>query len=106
LEDTVIHVLATIELGPDQRGAFIEEFHKLVPKVHAEVGCIEYGPAIDVATAIPIQTPPRGDTVLVIEKWDSLAALMAHLAAPHMDEFRAATANFVRSVTIQVLEPA
>ena len=102
----MIHVLATIELAPGQRQAFIAEFHKLMPKVHAEQGCIEYGPAVDVASPIPIQTPPRDDVVLVIEKWDNVAALLDHLAAPHMADYRAATAEMVRSVAIQVLEPA
>jgi quinol monooxygenase YgiN len=104
--DSMIHVLATIELAPGQRRAFLDEFHKLMPKVRAEAGCIEYGPAVDVATSIPIQTPPRDDAVLVIEKWESVPALVAHLAAPHMADFRAATAQFVRGIVIQVLEPA
>jgi quinol monooxygenase YgiN len=102
----MIHVLATIDLAPGQRQAFLAEFHKLVPKVRAEQGCIEYGPAIDVATSIPVQSPPREDVVLVIEKWESVQALLAHLAAPHMADFRAATALLVRGIAIQVLEPA
>jgi quinol monooxygenase YgiN len=77
-----------------------------MPKVRAEQGCMEYGPAVDVATSIPIQTPPRESVVLVIEKWESVEALLAHLAAPHMADFRAATGQSVRSVAIQVLEPA
>lgn len=102
----MIHVLATIELAPGQRGAFLAEFHKLMPQVHAEEGCLEYGPAVDLATPISIQLPPRNDVVVVIEKWESVAALEAHLAAPHMAEYRAATAEMVRGVAIEVLEPA
>jgi quinol monooxygenase YgiN len=101
----MIHVLATIELAPGQRGAFLAEFHNLMPKVQAEQGCIDYGPAIDVATPIPIQSPPRDDVVVVLEKWDSVAALEAHLAAPHMADYRAATAEMVANLTLQVLEP-
>lgn len=102
----MIHVLATIDIAPGQRPAFLAEFHKLVPKVRAEQGCIEYGPAIDVATSIPVQSPPRENVVLVIEKWESVKALLAHLAAPHMADFRTATAQLVRGIAIQVLEPA
>lgn len=102
----MIHVLATIELLPNQRQAFLAEFHKLIPKVHAEQGCLEYGAAVDVVTPIPIQSPPRANVVLVIEKWESVAALEAHLAAPHMADYRAATAEMVKSVTLQVLGPA
>ena len=101
----MIHVLATIELAPGQRQAFLAEFHKLMSKVHAELGCIEYGPAVDLATPIPIQTPPRDDVVMVLEKWESVANLMTHLVAPHMTEYRAATAEMVRGIALQVLEP-
>ena len=102
----MIHVLATIELFPSQRTAFLAEFHKLMPKVHAEHGCIEYGPAVELKTPIPIQSPPRDDVVLVIEKWEDVPALEAHLAASHMAEYRAATAEMVRGITLHVLEPA
>ncbi len=102
----MIHVLATIELAPGQRQVFLAEFHQLMPKVHGEAGCLEYGPAIDVPTFIPVQAPPRDDVVVVIEKWENLAALEAHLAAPHMADYRAATAAMVRRVSLQILEPA
>lgn len=102
----MIHVIASIELAPNQRPAFLSEFHKLIPKVHAEQGCLEYGPAVEVTTPIAIQSPPRADVVVVLEKWESVSALEAHLAAPHMAEYRAATAEMVRELTLQVLEPA
>lgn len=102
----MIHVLATIEVAPGKRDAFLAEFRKLMPKVHAENGCIEYGPAIDIASGIAVQDAPRPNVVLVIEKWTDLAALKAHLAAPHMDEYREAVKDFVRGVRLQVLEPA
>ncbi|MCB1804273.1 MAG: antibiotic biosynthesis monooxygenase, partial [Candidatus Competibacteraceae bacterium] len=42
-EGIMIHVLATIQLKPGQRAAFLQEFHQVMPKVHQEQGCIEYG---------------------------------------------------------------
>ena len=71
----MLHVLATIEVAEGKRTAFLAEFHKLVPLVRAEDGCIEYGAAIDVPTAIPVQTPVRDDVVMVVEKWTTLDAL-------------------------------
>ena len=50
----IIHVLATIEVKEGKRDAYLAEFHKVQPKVLAEVGCIQYEPAIDVQTAIPV----------------------------------------------------
>jgi quinol monooxygenase YgiN len=102
----MIFVIATIQLAPGKRADFLKEFHALVPKVHAEEGCIEYGPTIDVATLIPAQPPVRDDVVTVVEKWASLEALQAHLMAPHMLEYRGKVKAFVAGVSLQVLEPA
>ena len=62
----MIHVLATIHLQPGQRTQFLEEFHRLMPHVHAEAGCLEYGPAIDVQAGLPSPTPWREDVVVVV----------------------------------------
>ena len=78
----MIHVLATIEIAPGQRDAFLAEFHQIVPQVHAEDGCIEYGPAVDAVTDIGTQRQLGADTVVIIEKWESVAALKAHSVAP------------------------
>jgi quinol monooxygenase YgiN len=102
----MIHVLATIELAPKQREKFLEEFHRLVPKVHAEKGCIEYGPAVDAANDLPHQPEARPDTVVVIEKWADLNALKAHLQAPHMADYRERVKDLVRAVQLQILRPA
>lgn len=102
----MIHVLATIETAPGKRDEFLEEFHKLMPQVHAEKGCLEYGPACDTFANIPAQPPLRGNVVTVIEKWESLEALHAHLAAPHMIAYRNKVKDFVAGVTIHVLAPA
>jgi len=48
-EQKMIHVLATIELKPEKRGDFLKRVYQLVPKVKAEKGCLEYGPAVDAA---------------------------------------------------------
>lgn len=81
------------------------EFHKNLPNVHAERGCIEYGPTVDVKTDIKAQIPLRENTVTIVEKWESLQALQAHLQAAHMREYRERVKDFVASVTLQVLEP-
>jgi quinol monooxygenase YgiN len=102
----MIHVIATIEVAPGQRDAFLAEFRKLMPKVHAEHGCLEYGPAVDVASGIDVQDAPRPNVVLVVEKWSDLPALKAHLAAPHMNEYRDTVKAMLRGVRLQVLQPA
>jgi quinol monooxygenase YgiN len=102
----MIHVIATVQLHPGQRDAFLAEFHKIVPLVHAEAGCLEYGPTIDLPTDIPPQQPLRPDVVTVVEKWESLEHLKAHLTAPHMQEYRPKVKDLVVSTTLVILSPA
>jgi quinol monooxygenase YgiN len=102
----VIHVIATIELAEGKREAFLDEFRKIVPLVRAEAGCLEYGPAVDVATGIAAQAPPRDNVVTVVEKWESVEALKAHLQAPHMLAYRPRVKDLVVRATLHVLEPA
>ena len=102
----MLHVIATIELVEGQREAFLTEFRALVPKVRAEAGCLEYGPTVDMVSGIAAQGAPRKDVVTVVEKWSNLAALKAHLVAPHMEEYRPKVKHLVRSTTLQILEPA
>ena len=102
----MIHVLATIEVQPGQRDAFLREFHALMPLVHAEHGCIEYAPAVDCPTSIPVQARLGDDAVIIIEKWSDVAALEAHLKAPHMADYRVKVKPLVKGVTLRVLQPA
>jgi quinol monooxygenase YgiN len=102
----MIHVLAIITAKPGHRDAILKEFRANMPAVHAEAGCIEYGPAIDAEGIGPIQTALGPDTFVVIEKWESPAALEARGKAPHMAAYGAKTRPMVASRVIHVLSPA
>jgi quinol monooxygenase YgiN len=102
----MIHVIATINLNPGTRAAFLKEFLKLVPFVHTEDGCLEYGPTIDVNSGSPMQQFAGDDAVVVVEKWSSVAALQAHSKAPHMADYRVAVKDYVKSVQLLVTQPA
>ena len=102
----MIHVIATINVKPGKRDAFLAEFQRIVPLVHAEAGCIEYGPTVDVASGIIVQGPLRENVAVIIEKWESLDALKAHTSAPHMADYRVRVKDFVESVQLQILTPA
>lgn len=101
----MIHVIATIDLNPGTCDAFLAEFHKIVPPVRAESGCLDYGPTIDADTGIAAQGSVRPDVVTVVERWESLEHLQAHLVAPHMVEYRPKVKDFVKSVKLQILKP-
>ncbi len=102
----MICVIATIEIAKDKRKDFLAEFSKVVPLVRAEKGCIEYSPMVELATSIPLQPPVRDDVVTVVEKWESVADLEAHLVAPHMNDYRKAVEHLVVGVGLQILAPA
>lgn len=102
----MIHVIAPITVADGQRDAFLQAFGELVPKVRAEDGCIEYGPTIDVAADFLPQSAARENVVTVVEKWENLDALQAHLSAPHMVEFRERVKQIVQAIDLQVLQPA
>ena len=101
----MIYVIATVEVKPGKREAFLAEFHKNIPNVRAERGCIEYGPTVDVKTDIKTQVPLRENTVTIVEKWESLQVLQVHLQAPHMKEYREGIKDIVTGLSLQVLEP-
>ena len=102
----MICVIATIETAAGRRDDLLAVLQTLVPKVLAEKGCIEYAPMIDTPSGIGVQGPIRPNVVTMVEKWQSLAALEAHLNMPHMATFFAQTADMGLSLTIQVLKPA
>jgi quinol monooxygenase YgiN len=102
----MLHVLATIDLEPGKRAEFLTHIAWLVPLVCAEEGCIEYGAALDLPTPISVQATERPDTVMVIEKWESLSHLQDHLKAPHMVTYRERVVGLVKRVSLQILKPA
>lgn len=102
----MIHIVAVITARPGMREQILEAFRANVPAVHAEKGCIEYGPAIDAEGVGSFQAKFGPDTFVVIEKWESLDALKAHGASPHMAAYAARTRDMIASRVIHVLSPA
>ncbi len=102
----MIHVVAIITAKPGKREEILEAFRANVPAVHAEQGCIEYGPAIDAEGMGGFQTKFGSETFVVLEKWESPDALKAHAAAPHMAAYAAKTKDLIASRVIHVLSPS
>lgn len=99
----MIHVLASISIKRGKREDFLAIFNANVPNVLGEDGCIEYRPAVDVDTGLEPQVLDE-NMVTVIEKWESVDHLKAHLSAPHMLEYRKNVASLVAGVSLKVLE--
>lgn len=101
----MINVIASIHIKPARRAEFIDIFKANMANVLAEQGCLEYVPSIDVPTGLPAQELDDA-VVTIIEKWESLAALHAHLAAPHMLAYKAAVKDLVEKVSLKILAEA
>ena len=99
----MIHVLAIVTAKPGQRAALLELFKANVPNVHAEHGCVEYQPVVDVDGAAPAFGP---DTFVVVEKWATMADLKAHAASAHMKAYGEKAKPVFASAAVHVMQAA
>ena len=101
----MINVIASIKVKPEQLTRFIAIFKANTPKVLEEEGWIEYAATVDKNTPIPIQEIDPC-IVTIIEKWQSLDHLNAHLEAPHMLEYKVEVTDMVEAVSLKILQDA
>ncbi len=101
----MIHVIASIHIKEGRVAEFLEIFKANVPDVLKEKGCVEYVPTIDLPTGLAPQEL-NGNVVTIVEKWESLEDLRAHLSAPHMLVYHQNVKDIVEKVTVKVLERA
>ncbi|MCP4718564.1 MAG: antibiotic biosynthesis monooxygenase [Desulfobacteraceae bacterium] len=99
----MINVIASIEIKKGQLSNFVEIFKSNIPDVLKEKGCIEYVPTIDLPTGLPPQEM-NNNVVTIIEKWNSLEDLTAHLTAPHMLAYKEKTKTLVEKMSVKVLK--
>ena len=102
----MIHVVAVITAKPGKRDAILEAFRANVPAVHAEQGCVEYGPVVDAPDMGAMQSRIGDDTFMVIEKWDTAEALAAHAKSPHMAAYAATVKDLIATRAVHVLTAA
>ncbi len=99
----MINVIASITVKEGRLHDFLQVFTANVPLVRGEDGCIEYIPALDLETDIPVQTVDK-NVVTIIEKWQSPEALKAHLTSPRMLAYKEKAGEMIEKVTIKVLQ--
>jgi quinol monooxygenase YgiN len=99
----MICVLATLETASGKRDELLAVIRWVVPLVRAESGCLEYTPMVDTVNDM---TKVRPDVVTMVEKWESVAALKAHLATPHMVEFVKRAEPLGLKMGLQIVEPS
>jgi len=101
----MINVIASIHLKYGNLSEFIDIFKSNIPHVLEEKGCIEYIPTIDVVSGLPNQEL-NDRVVTIIEKWESIEDLHAHLSTPHMLAYREKVQDMVEKISLKILEEA
>ena len=101
----MINVIASVHVKEGLLSEFIKLFKSNVPNVLAEKGCLEYMPTIDTPTGLPPQEL-NNNVVTIIEKWESLDDLQAHLSAPHILAYKEKVKALVDKVSLKILKEA
>ncbi|MGY3489539.1 quinol monooxygenase YgiN [Bradyrhizobium sp. USDA 4011] len=101
----MIQGIVVIVTKPGMRAEVLDIFQRNVPAVHAEAGCIEYTAFTDLKDYGPPQTAYGDDTFIIVEKWESVAALKAHARSPHMAAYAERVKNKLASRTVHLLQP-
>lgn len=101
----MIHVIASLQIKEGRIAEFVEIFKANIPNVLKEQGCIEYVPTVDVPTSLPPQEL-NGNAVTIVEKWNRLDDLLAHLSAPHMLAYGQQVKDLVVGKSLKILRDA
>ena len=95
----MIYVIARMELNENCKDAMLAVLEKTVPKVLSEEGCIMYTPCLD------YDEETKDRFLTIVEAWKDRDVHRAHLAAPHMAEFREAVKDLRKGCTVDIITP-
>jgi quinol monooxygenase YgiN len=101
----MIHVIASICIKSGMLADYLAVLKAFLPAVRKEKGCIEYVPLVDIDAKLPLQVLDK-NVVTILEKWEGLEELHAHLGSPHMRDYREKVKNLVESISVKVLREA
>jgi quinol monooxygenase YgiN len=102
--DDPVYVLCRFDLKQGRDQDYVKAVNTIVEQVRAEKGCRFYTLVGDADTDMKGQQRFGKDVLWMIECWDDLDSLKAHLKAPHMKAF-APTARSIRHTgTFHVLK--
>lgn len=82
----VIILKAQLTIRPEHRAAFVQQMQTLIQASLAEAGCLSFGCYEDVA--LP-------HSFVVLEEWESHAALTQHEGSAHVAAFKARVSSMI-----------
>ena len=87
----MIYVVATTQMKPDGREAFIKGHKACIVETHKEKGCLSY------EGHVSVNDP---NVYVVVERWETRDDLNAHGRAPHMKVWREYSAQMKTAPTV------
>jgi quinol monooxygenase YgiN len=93
----VIYVVATTQIKPECREAFLKGASECITETRKEKGCISY------QGHTSIDDP---NLYVVVERWESREHLNAHARAPHMRIWREYSNPLKISTAIEIISDA
>ncbi|NNG75505.1 antibiotic biosynthesis monooxygenase [Acinetobacter sp. ANC 4277] len=98
-------VIADIQLrsGAQHRENVLNAFRKITPVVLQEDRCYGYELLVDHESNMNYQTK-LPDSITMLEHWESIEHLNAHLQTPHMQAYKQHVKDDVLDVKIQIMQ--
>ena len=93
----MIYVVATTEIKPECREAFLKGASECITETRKEKGCVSY------EGHTSINDP---NLYVVVERWESREHLNAHARAPHMKTWREYSNPLKISTVIEIISDA
>ena len=93
----MIYVVATTQMKPEGREAFINGHKACIAETRKEKGCIAY------EGHVSVNDPNR---YVVVERWETRDDLNAHARAPHMKKWRDYSGPLKVSTVIEIISDA
>jgi quinol monooxygenase YgiN len=100
----MIHIVVTMMVKEGRMKDFLAVCEKLRPFVLKEKGCHAYEYTREIASPLAIQEPVDPNRITLVERWESLDAIKAHMEAPHMKEIGPKMKDLRSSVVARVSE--
>jgi len=91
LTDSVLVIIAKVEIYPDKVELVIKEFSELISKTRTEEGCLKYDLHRDLENS---------SVFWFYEHWENEESQKKHMNSKHLKEYLEATYGAVKSLTL------